>query len=152
MKKYRHILNKLTILVYSIAFALLLANHLNHFSEKYFKFGSSVLVNKYHLQYFYIFMIFFEALTLFVYFILLYKRVRLIYDILAVVYFSFSIAFLLFIDTLTNGCLDCHYISSFFNENYKTTLYCTIGLVLLYFLVIRAKKPTANSSICASGG
>lgn len=119
-------------------FAMLLFNHLNGFEIKYFKYASSYLINKYHLEKFYYFMIFVEAgsILILVFNLWLTWLIRL-YDILLAVYIVFLIICLVCIKEVTNGCIDCHFIAQAFFKDYSYTLYTIVSVGLIYIFCFR---------------
>jgi len=130
----------LTKFIYGSVFLLLLINHISGFQIKYFKYASSLLINKYHLEFGYYYMIFFELISLP---ILLVKSTSIyykIYDFLFSIYIIFLSTCFLAINEITNGCIGCHYFASIYWDNYIVTLYFLGFLALIYLFIIRNKK------------
>ena len=125
---------------FSLAFLVLLYNHLDNFMIKYFKYASSYMINKYHFQYGYYFMVAFETLSLIVFLIPSKSFFFKIYDWLFFIYILFLASCLISIEYITDGCTSCHYFASFFFENYLVTLCILLVIGLLYIFIIRNKK------------
>lgn len=122
---------------YSLTFAAFLANHLVDFSTRYIKFATIRLVNEYNIHYFYFFMVGFELVSVLVPFIKLPKALMWAYDALLAVYCIVVPAALICLYELTNGCPECHFITSSFTNGQYINCFLVLGLGVLYLFVLR---------------
>lgn len=119
-------------------FSILLFNHLDDFEIKYFKYASSYLINKYHLEKFYYFMIFVEATSILILlFDVWFNWLLRLYDFLLSIYIVFLVICLVCIKEVTNGCIDCHFVAQAFFKDYSYTLYTIVSVGLLYLFCFR---------------
>lgn len=126
-------------LIFSILFLCLLFNHFYGFQIKYFKYASSDLINRYHLNYFYFYMMTIEFISIFIIYLKLNKIFVYLYDALLAIYSICLMAALITMYEITNGCIQCHYIASVFVDNNYFTLFIVAGLGLLYLFYLRSQ-------------
>ncbi len=120
--------------IFSTFFLIFFINHILDFSIKYFKFASIKFINEHHLNSFYYFMTLFEMISIVIVFLKLPKTLIYIYDFFLGTYCIIVPASLLCIYDLTNGCPECHFISSSFisNQYFNTVVILFLGITYLY--------------------
>jgi len=126
-------------IIYSSLFLGVLCNHILHFTTKYLQFSTSIFINENHLQFAYFFLIFFEFISVFIFLINRSLIVNYVYSFFALFYFTFLIFLLYYINDITGGCIDCHFIAKYIFENVQTTISITVFLFLLYFYIFSKK-------------
>ena len=122
--------------VFSIFFLIFFINHILDFNTKYFKFSSIQFINENHLNFFYYFMTVFELISVVIVFLKPNKIVVRLYDFLLIAYCVIVPTSLFCIYDLTNGCPQCHFISSSFisNQYFNIIIIICLGLIYLYSL------------------
>ena len=123
--------------IYSIFFLTFFINHFLFFNTNYFKFSTIQFVNENNLNFFYYFMIVFELVSIFIVFFKLNKNVIRVYDFLLIIYCVVVPTALYCIYELTNGCPQCHFISSSFISNQYFNIFVIVGLGLIYLYKLR---------------
>ncbi len=135
-----NVLYKILQAAFVLVFSALLYNHLIDFNTKYFKYASSYLINKYHLEMFYYYMMFAESASIIIFLLNLWNGwIIKVYDIILSIYMIFLIVCLVCINEITNGCIECHFIAQAFFKDYSYTLYTIILLGIAYFFLFRPR-------------
>jgi len=118
----------------SLCFSTLFYKNAANFNILYFKFSLIDLIYKYNLaDIFYLVIGLQLFLAIFIFFTHL-KWIRYIFEMSFLLYLAFTISYLLYMNYEYQGCIDCSYGISYFHENFKTTIFLSIGLFLLYCL------------------
>ena len=106
------------------------------FDEMYLKFSLIDVISRNHLaKLFYVIVTLPFFLSIGIYFIEK-SLFRIIFEVLLLLYSSFIIAFLVYINFLYEGCVECSFGVQYFHESTLTTFLISLIPCIIYFLII----------------
>lgn len=119
--------------VIAVFFGFLFLRNLTDFYSLYFKFSLIDIIYKNNLGFlFYAIVAFQLFLSVFIFWV--YNRfIKVIYETTFIIYTALVVSYLVYINSIFGGCIDCNYGTSYFNEDFVTTIVISFMLIVFYF-------------------
>jgi hypothetical protein len=127
-------------MLFSGMFILLFVRSIQQFDVLYLKFSLIEFIQKHRLaKLFYVIagmQLFLGAAIFFIHI----KPVRYCLEGILILYLSFTVSYLVYVNYLYEGCIQCGFAFQYFNERFMTTIVISLFLFLVYLALLLSSK------------
>ena len=122
-------------IIFSISYFSLFVKNYIHFTSSYIKFALVKEIRENNLQNIFYLVVSMQFVFAFGIFLIKFRHFKTAFEILLLLYTAFISSYLIYVNYFYPGCIECSYGLSYINEKIEFTIFISLALFAMYFLI-----------------